>query len=83
MLQMNFVSDTRKTAHTNIVTRKYVIMNHNKYIYKLWMTVFCLCIFCRAVTYGDVSYDYMPETFATLEEKRNKFAFDKDKGKYV
>ena len=26
MFQMNFVSDTRKYAHTNIVTRKYVIM---------------------------------------------------------
>ena len=39
MLQMNFVSDTRKTARTNVgnveirKTRKYVIMILNKYIY--------------------------------------------------
>ena len=39
MLQMNFVRDTRETAHTNIVTRKYGIINRNKYIYKFWMTV--------------------------------------------
>ena len=40
MHQMNFVSDTTKTAHTNIVTSKYVIINRNKYIYDFWMTVF-------------------------------------------
>ena len=39
MLQMNFVRDTRETAHTNIVTRKYGIINRNKYIYNFWMTV--------------------------------------------
>ena len=40
MLQMNFVTDTGKTAHMNVVTRKYVMMNRNKYIYHFWMTVF-------------------------------------------
>ena len=33
MLQMNFLPDTRKTAHMNVVTKKYVIINSNKYIY--------------------------------------------------
>ena len=42
MLQMNFVSDTRKTAHANLVTRKYVIINCNKYIYDFWKTFFFL-----------------------------------------
>ena len=44
MLQMNFASDARKTAHVNLVTRKYVIMNFNKYIlyiYNFWMTFLC------------------------------------------
>ena len=37
-----------------------------------------------AVTYiGNVSYDYMPETFATSEEQRNNSAFDEEKEKYV
>ena len=31
---------TRKTAHTNVITRKYVIINRNKYIYSFWMTGF-------------------------------------------
>ena len=30
MLQMNLVSDARKTAHANVVKRKYVMMNRNK-----------------------------------------------------
>ena len=33
MIHMNFVSDTSKTAHTNVVTRKYIIMICKKYIY--------------------------------------------------
>ena len=37
---MNFVSDTRKTAHTNLVTRKYVIINRYKYIYGFSKSVF-------------------------------------------
>ena len=41
MLQMNLVSDARKTAHANVAIRKYVIMNRNKYIYNFWKTVFC------------------------------------------
>ena len=41
MLQMNFISDTRKVPHTNVVIWKYVIMNRNKYIYDFSMTVFC------------------------------------------
>ena len=40
LLQMNFRRDTRKTAHTNPVTRKYVMMNRNKYIHDFWMTTF-------------------------------------------
>ena len=40
MLQMNFISDTRKTAHMNVITRKYVIMNRNKYFYDFRKTVF-------------------------------------------
>ena len=39
MLQMNFVHDTKKTAHRNVATRKYVLKNRNKYIYDFWMTV--------------------------------------------
>ena len=35
-----FVSDTRKNAHANVLTRKYVIMNRNKYIHDFWKTVF-------------------------------------------
>ena len=44
---------------------------------------FSLCIFCSAITYGDVTYHYMPETFATSEEQRNNFAFDEEKDKYI
>ena len=40
MLQMNLVSDTRKTVYANVVTRKYVIINRNKYIYNFWKIVF-------------------------------------------
>ena len=36
MLQMNFVSYTRKTAQAKAVTWKYVIMNRNKYIFDFW-----------------------------------------------
>ena len=32
--------DTRKTAHTNVVTKKYIIINRNMYIYNFWMTGF-------------------------------------------
>ena len=39
MLQTNFVDDTRKTAHTIVVTKKYIIMICNKYIYDFWKTV--------------------------------------------
>ena len=38
-----------------------------------------LCIFCNAITYGDVSYDYMQDTFTAPEEQRNNFAFDEEK----
>ena len=31
--------DQRKTAHKNVVTRKYIIINCDKYIYNFWMTV--------------------------------------------
>ena len=41
-----------------------------------------LCTFCRAITYGDVNYDYIAQTFASCEEQRNSFAFDKEKEKY-
>ena len=41
MLQTNFVSNARKTAHTNVVTTKYILMNPNKHIYNFWMIVFC------------------------------------------
>ena len=40
MLWMNFVSDIRKTADTNIVTSKYIIIIRNNYIYNFWRTVF-------------------------------------------
>ena len=66
MLQMNFVSDTRKTAHTNIVTRKYVIMFIVS-IFMIFEDSFLLCTFCIAVACGDVNYDYMPEAFVTWE----------------
>ena len=33
MLQKKFVSGTRKTAKTKVVTRKYVIMIRNKFFY--------------------------------------------------
>ena len=36
---MNFVSYTRKTAHTNVVTSKYVIMIRNKYFYDFYPAV--------------------------------------------
>ena len=41
MLQTNFVSNARKTAHTNVVTTKYILMNPNKHIYNFWMIVLC------------------------------------------
>ena len=44
---------------------------------------FLLCIFCNAITYGDVSYDYIQDTFTAPEEQRNNFAFDEEKEKYV
>ena len=40
MFQMNFVRDTRKTARTIVVTRKYVTIDRNKYICNFWMIVF-------------------------------------------
>ena len=36
MLQINFVTDTRKTAHVNVVTRKYVIMSRNISMYYIY-----------------------------------------------
>ena len=33
MFDMNLVSETSTTAHMNVVTRKYIIMIRNKYIY--------------------------------------------------
>ena len=45
--------------------------------------IFLLCIFCSAITYGDVSYDYMPETFATSAEQRNQFTFDEEREIFV
>ena len=42
-----------------------------------------LCIFCSAITFGIVGYDYMPETFAIPEEQRNNLAFHEEKEKYV
>ena len=83
MLQMNFVSNTRKTTHTNDVTRNYVIINRIKYVYNFWMSVFSIFIFCSAITCWDVSHDYLPEMFAILEEQRNNFEFDKEKEKYI
>ena len=74
--------DQRKTAHKNVVTRKYIIINCDKYIYNFWMS-FSMFTFCSAITYGDVSYDYMPQTFATSKEQRNNFAVDKENGKYI
>ena len=32
MLQLTFISDTRKTAKAIVITRKHRIMNHNNYI---------------------------------------------------
>ena len=40
---------------------------------------FLLFKFCSASTYGNVNYDYMPETFGTSEEQRNNFTFDEEK----
>ena len=34
MLQMNFVSDGRKTPHAKVITRKDVKMNSNKATYQ-------------------------------------------------
>ena len=45
--------------------------------------IFLLCIFCSAITYGDVSYDYMSETFATSAEQRNHFTFDEERKKFI
>ena len=81
MLQMNFVSYTRKTARTNVgnaeirKTRKYVIMIRNKYIYDFWKTIFYFALSAVQL--------HMPETFATWEEQRNNFAFDEEKEKCV
>ena len=61
MLQMNFVGDTKKTAHAIVVTRKYVIIS----IFMSFERKFLLYTFCSAITYVNVNYDYIPETFAT------------------
>ena len=53
--------NTRKTAHTNDATTKYVIINRIKYVYNFSMTVFLIFIFYSAITYGDFSYNYLPE----------------------
>ena len=41
---------------------------------------FLLCTFCSAITYGDVNYDYMPETFASSKKTKqiNNFACDEE-----
>ena len=83
MLWMNFVSDIRKTADTNIVTSKYIIIIRNNYIYNFWRTVFYFALYSVSITCGDVNYDYMPETFVTWEEQRNNCTFVKEKEKYV
>ena len=71
-----------KNALTNVVIRKYVIRNRIS-IFDFFSDTFLIFIFYSAITYGDVSYDYIPEIFATLEEQRNNFALDKEKKKYV
>ena len=75
--------DTRKNAHANVVTMKYVIMNRNKYISDFWKTVFYFALFAVQLHMGMVYNDYMPETFATSEKQRNNFAFDEEKEKHV
>ena len=47
--------DTRKNAHANVVTRTYVIMNRNKYIYDFWKTVFYFAIFAIQLHMGMVT----------------------------
>ena len=43
---------------------------------------FLFCTFCSAMTYMDVNFEYMPETFATCLEQRNNSAFGEEKEKY-
>ena len=65
-----------------VVTRKYVFMIRNKYIYSFWNT-----LPCSAITYVNVNYDDMPEMFGTwnykeiilqvMEKKVNKICLRK------
>ena len=55
MLQMNFVGDTRKTAHTNVIIRKYLLMNRNKYIHDFWKTVLYFSLSAVQLHKGDVN----------------------------
>ena len=52
----------------NVVTRKYVIMIRNKFIFD-FERQFSLYSFYSAITYEDVNYDYMPESFAAWKNK--------------
>ena len=47
--------DTRKNAHANVVTMKYVIMNRNKYISDFWKTVFYFALFAIQLHMGMVT----------------------------
>ena len=58
-------------------------MIRNKHIYDFWKTVSYFALSFTAITYGDVNYDYMQETFTTWEEQRNNFALGKENEKYV
>ena len=81
---MNLVSKTSTTAHMNVVTRKYIIMIRNKYIYNFWRTVFYFALSLHSsITCENVSSDYMPGILVTWEEQRNNFIFHKEKEKYV
>ena len=47
------------------------------------LEIFLPCSVCIKVTYGDVSYDNVPETFPTSKEQRNTVAIDEKKEKCV
>ena len=80
---MNFVSDARKKCTHKRCNKEIRNKKSYKYIYDFFSDTFLIFIFYSAITYGDVSYDYIPEIFAALEEQRNNFALDKEKKKYV
>ena len=58
-------------------------MTRNKYVYDFWKTVSYFALSFSTVTFADVNFDYVPETFATWEEQRNNFALEEEKKKYV